>query len=96
MSGTGIACCAIPLWTTSICPHVTCGTELAYAAMRCAVLRLRMLLCGVRYRASVCCYAVCGTGRAYAAAHMLRDLRTELGYAATGFYKAARADADRS
>eukprot|EP00961_Rhodomonas_salina_P109132 1469225-Rhodomonas_salina.1 len=38
-----------------------CGTDIAYAAMRGAVLRSRMLLRQARCYGSVCCYAMRGT-----------------------------------
>eukprot|EP00961_Rhodomonas_salina_P115786 1558433-Rhodomonas_salina.1 len=40
--------------------YALCGTALAYAATRFAVLRLRMLLRAMRYCACVGCYALCG------------------------------------
>eukprot|EP00961_Rhodomonas_salina_P059750 802267-Rhodomonas_salina.1 len=43
------------------------GTELAYGGTRCAVLRWRMVVRDVRYRASVWCYAMRGTELAYGA-----------------------------
>eukprot|EP00961_Rhodomonas_salina_P199292 2688287-Rhodomonas_salina.1 len=48
------------------------GTDVAYDAtprpcMRCPVLRLRMVLRGVRYWDSVCCYGASGTETADAA-----------------------------
>eukprot|EP00961_Rhodomonas_salina_P245336 3314838-Rhodomonas_salina.1 len=36
-------------------------------AMRCAVPRQHMVLCGVQYCSSIWCYAMCGTEAVYGA-----------------------------
>eukprot|EP00961_Rhodomonas_salina_P036838 495223-Rhodomonas_salina.5 len=91
MSGTDVACRAVDVWDRKSEGELSASalsaidlrpcyampdTELAYGAMRCAVLRYRMLLwdamrCGVvsyctaLCDARLCCYAVRGTEVGY-------------------------------
>eukprot|EP00961_Rhodomonas_salina_P300853 3940236-Rhodomonas_salina.9 len=53
--------CGVRYWPSVQC-YAICNADLAYNAMRCAVLTV---LCGVRYWSSVQCYCICGTDRAY-------------------------------